>query len=1135
MASEFDQYTQLNGVIVPYTGWKSVTIDAALTTAEALKSTFIPGEVVLKEATVGSPIYNSFAKFSITGEQTSKQEIAITRGGSPGHGGDGMRAAWRDEQNVWRGYLDHNIISDIDTENKLFKGSTTNVDLNGAIQNGFCQNNTAIISDKKDGSIILVGLDEEIMAYHYLPKTFDLSASRTILEKGNANSAIGANKRLGLPDTKPVTGYVSEDGTLTCFGLTINEAGSPTGSSNLAFNLWTVRADGSSRSARYPSTAFRTVGNWAFGTDLGLLASSVITSMRCAADNEGNVLLLINLILDSTQVIPKNTLVQLASNNGGLTFELIGYNVTTAPADASYANNIDCFYYNGKFSIIKTAYNFVTSKSNINSYNIATPFFNMFSVSPTAVIPDEINGRILSIASYTLLDGRAAILVAADDTTAASRDVYIIMTSDGGLSWNKHSNGFAKNLRVSLLSVCEVEGRAILLLSDTISSSDPEYCMFLKCGGWENISHPRILGSSPYELASYGCEINDTDLRSFVYLPVEIPTALNWTLALTGTAITTITAGQPWLNIIKATSSTIYYTQQLKDCTYDTGFIAAATFEHTSGSHVSLNCQVWDVGNRYEIEARLTSTALELVDGQSGLVKATYAVTSNTAVKAKLAFRGGWATLFVLVDDGIWQVVGRSNTFSSVAVANSDAVIRFGCPVSATASVARFYFIGAINFSGGGDQAYFNDDLAVYDITKIAPFGLHGGPVPQKGFGEMGFPSGLRVSSSEGWAQRGETHIINEYSPYGLEKTLKASPSDISKVEVSSSTSSEIVYMIDTGSFNRRHSGDALALAAINTDLEAFTVSISEDGSSWSALGDVSLIEQSGLSFLRSGSLAGTLIPGGVNANAKFYEIDELKGCKIKFNDGTVAKVVGNSAGRFTTEGKKLQIHIDYKNAIPPQTGTISIIRREVASIFTGIEAYFKYLKITIPTQTTVNFEGGFTQDWATIGSILFGTFIPFSNKYSSSRSVIYEPNISRTLTRYGISNVKKLGPSLRGIQISWAEGYDTSEASSQAAGDYVALPIASGNAVGHRGSGTILEGIKRATEEGELPLVYIPKITTAESLNEYGDIFSWNIVGKEAVLLAETIETVSRDVILGEELTSEVVRMSGISIRELA
>ena len=137
-------------------------------------------------------------------------------------------------------------------------------------------------------------------------------------------------------------------------------------------------------------------------------------------------------------------------------------------------------------------------------------------------------------------------------------------------------------------------------------------------------------------------------------------------------------------------------------------------------------------------------------------------------------------------------------------------------------------------------------------------------------------------------------------------------------------------------------------------------------------------------------------------------------------------------------------------------------------------------------------------------------------------------------MSRSGVSKVKKLGRSTKQIQISWAEGYDTTEASSSSPGSFISLPRGYDIAVGHRGAGTILEGIQRAVEDGELPLVYVPKIEVDNFINDYGDIYQWTMVGKDSNLLCQMIDTVSRDVVLGEELTSEVVRMSGIVLKEI-
>ena len=117
---------------------------------------------------------------------------------------------------------------------------------------------------------------------------------------------------------------------------------------------------------------------------------------------------------------------------------------------------------------------------------------------------------------------------------------------------------------------------------------------------------------------------------------------------------------------------------------------------------------------------------------------------------------------------------------------------------------------------------------------------------------------------------------------------------------------------------------------------------------------------------------------------------------------------------------------------------------------------------------------------------------------------------------------------------MQWAEGFDTTEGSSASTGGFISLPRGYGVPVGHRGAGTILEGIQRAVVDGELPLVYIPRIDVEESLNDYGDVFQWVMVGPRAGIFGQILDSVARDVVLGEEERSEVVRLSGLIIKEL-
>jgi hypothetical protein len=1158
MATEFNIYDQLSGVIVPANGWSDVTVHDT-STAQTLASEVRAGDVTTENSSIlGSPQLNSNLKLDATGRITIPQQLATVRGGSASLDQDAMRIVWKDPSGTWRGHHDHNVISDIDIDNKIYYGPVPGIS-SGREYN---VRNTCMLSDGDDGCIILVGLLDQVNMQHYIPETSDLSTIRIIAEKGNAASERGTEDRSGIGSTLPVTGYVDANGTLTVFHFVVNQASTDTGIRNDTYSLWVTRCDGSYRSQRYPASGFRTVGNWAIPFDIGLVANSVITSLTCSADESGNVLLFINIVPNKTATFPINTLYQLASNNGGLTFSLID-NATTATGgggvpviSTAYTNAIDTIYYKGSFLVLKARYNYGTSRTEISTFKLASPYLSIFDLSET-IIDDDLGGRIDNIAAYNHTDGRAFCLVSVSNISGVSSgETYLLKTDDAGATWGEFRTGFGRDFRSFQMSACEIGGRAVILTGALNNSpgltTDEENMLIIKAGGWESITHPRILLTHPYEVRSYGTDRTSStpiNLTSALYLPNTLPTSYVWTWTRTATATfsETITAGQPWLNLIKGTSSELTYLTTLIDCSWNTGILVAGTMEHTSGGYLYVDAQVKNGTIMYSAQIRLTSTALQLVDGNTGIVKGSFAVTSGTTVKWKLAFRRATAQLFVQIADGIWQSVVTSSVFVGSAGPTGDGQVRFGLPSTYSgAAVGRVYFIGAINTCGGGDQTYvpsgggtaiaYNDDLSVFSTATHVPFGLHGAPVPQSGSGKVTFPSGLRLSSSSGYSQRGEIHNVDVYSKYSLDKTLISSPSIKAKCQVSSSTSTDIIYALESGSADRRGLGDAFAISIMDTDLSSVQIAASGDGSTWTTLGDVSLAQETGLAFTRTGLTSGSLLTTGSSAGSKYYEWDELIGCKILFNDGTVARCVGNSSGRFNAAGKRMQIHVEWNASTPPQTGTFSIFRREVSSVFTNIqtlEQYFKYIRVRITPQRTINWTGS-GQDFAHIGSILFGTFIPFSNKYSSTRQISSIPNITESRGRNGISKILKVGKTRKEVAVQWAEGFDSTEASSSSPGSFISLPRAYNVPIGHRGAATILEGIQRAIEDGQLPLVYIPKIEVEESLNDYGDTFQWVLVGVEAGIFGQAVDSVSRDVILGEEETSEVVRLSGLLIKEL-
>jgi len=555
MATEFTTYTQLAGVIVPAKGWRECII-SDLTTAQTLASEIKAGEATTEPGDPGAPQMSSTLKLDATGVISATQELATVRGGTPSLDENAMRIVWKDEGGTWRGHHDQNVISDIDTTNKVFYGPVP-----GISSDEYHVRNTCMLADGSGGCIILTGLLDQVTMQHYLPETFDLTATRIIAEKGNATSERGTEDRSGIASTLPVTGYVDASGTVTCFHFVVNQASSEAGIRNDTYNLWATRCDGSFRDTRYPQAGFRRVGNWAIPIDLGLTANSVITSLVCAADNAGNVLLFINLVPDKTISFPVNHLYQFASNNGGLTFSLVDVGITTLvatyPSGESYAKAIDVVFYKGSFLVLKARYNYGTSRTEISTFKLASPYLSIFDLSET-IIDDDLGGRIDNIAAYNHTDGRAFCLVSVSNISGVSSgETYLLKTDDAGSTWGEFRTGFGRDFRSFQMSACEIGGRAIILTGALNNSpgltTDEENMLIIKAGGWESITHPRILLTHPYEVRSYGTDRTSStpiNLTSALYLPNTLPTSYVWTWTRTATATfsETITAGQPWLN-----------------------------------------------------------------------------------------------------------------------------------------------------------------------------------------------------------------------------------------------------------------------------------------------------------------------------------------------------------------------------------------------------------------------------------------------------------------------------------------------------------------------------------------------------------------------------------------------------------
>jgi len=1100
-------------------------------------------------------------------DKTETQSLAVVKAGYPGLKGSSLRVAWQDEAGDWMGWEDHNIIRDV-CEEKLYCGNRNTYGSGAGTPPGtmIYEDNFAVCSAPDGKALIFIGYSTNI-ELNIL--NVDTMLIEDIFEIVDGNSYQGIQR--GSPErttyAEPIDAIVAEDGSIMCFSLS-KDASAAIGYENVGDNYSIIvsRAEGDAYST---AAGWKTVSVISVDRAVANIESDFeAVTLKAATNRKGEVVLFVMLTEDAGSGPTPIIIYQYASADGGLTWTKIFSElseVSTTPSEVGDINDnklfitsIDVSYYDGTYYVITSKniyedenvdpaiYTWSLTISEINLFRIATPFISIQNVTAEKINTTNDFFSAKKVATYIGADGRIYLNCLFSTVnnegpvfgTTRYGDVISWTSADGGVTFEEYTQTVAGAFGATNYDITDVKGFAISIFasSNVNASEDETYAMVIKSGGWTTYTHPRVFNTYPHQLISYGSlpyVSSITAKPGLFWVPFCLPDAfLQFEDVSSGTVSTTITSGDAFLVATAGISAYYKYETDFQNCTWDTGFILEGKVSHISGGAFEQAVNIPDGINIYTIGIRLTSTSLSIYDYRAGSAVSVSPITiaSGNIIHYKLAFRKGSAALYYYDADKklrLQEVYSGSWT-SSLLI--PDAKVYFGRSTSAGVFTEHnIYSIGFISTAGGGDQVGWNDDISTA-IGLRYPAALYGAMLPIYGKGTLNLPSGLRISGAGGAGRMGEFFSISPASDSSAENVLIPSPQMSSKVDNAAGDASYVFNLMSSDKDKTSPIGPTFAVAIFNTSFRLFEIAAKDsDMGSYEDIGFLDTAE--GLTGLAYTIVGDTIHPNSPSGTSRHFEIDELVGASIDFGSGKVRKIISNSEGRWVSTGKTCKIRVEGDVTTVSQNGTMAICLKEGAIILSsiGVGKAYKYLRVRIPAQATYNGTTG------QVGTIHFGAFIPFSTKYSASRSITTSPKVDVTENRWGLKAIKKLGELSRQIEFSWAEGFNDAQIKGDAVGDWIALPPTE-VAIGSRGNSTIMEGILRAVNSGEYPLVYIPKLLPEAYSEEVNEAMpQYTITGRNNLILANITDAVTKDVTgIGEEETAENSRIAGIRLVEV-
>lgn len=298
-------------------------------------------------------------------------------------------------------------------------------------------------------------------------------------------------------------------------------------------------------------------------------------------------------------------------------------------------------------------------------------------------------------------------------------------------------------------------------------------------------------------------------------------------------------------------------------------------------------------------------------------------------------------------------------------------------------------------------------------------------------------------------------------------------------------------------------------------------------GGSWVQLADISFKAATALSWTRSGKVVRPNVPGLLSEIPYYLPENILAGSHLHI-DGKIRTIQRNSAGIWnpSTGSKDTTILLEDIDGTEGSSGNDGQVWTKDVVTYVPIASAFSAFKLVIPAQDTA--EGFFT-----IGSAVLGHVFPvagFAMGYGWGRGQDWSFDYELTEGRTGVRQVKALGPTRRAVEFAWSDGVETSDIGREdplpdsVRGWTNGVPIAVPAGLPYD-----VPGLFDALQGACTPIVYLASLEVPSSSTD--DI---SVTNRATFFYGRVrTETLKIDTVLGEEWTSELLRIGTVRIEE--
>ena len=751
-------------------------------------------------------------------------------------------------------------------------------------------------------------------------------------------------------------------------------------------------------------------------------------------------------------------------------------------------------------------------------------------------------------------DGTVYVYARGQTADGISDEVWCWYSLDDGATWQVYSWqcwATADTTRYLEPIACVASGGRIHLVGTPIGSTTTDGTIqVVSFGGWSSVASGPRAYQPQIRASRMGYGRRGTTRSGDLYIPIAFPDNLGWT-ASTSTGTRSLSGTTPGLELTTTAGQGEVYRAEFTGvdalhCAGEAGLLVYSDSSTlatigTGNTGVSVLAVLRD-GATYSYAGQIDigRDGIQVRDGST--IRATVLFTvSDDVLRLRWHMTKGllWVYYAVGLVGTEWTRLANGVTITDaggVAIPFADDALIWGQGTTATGH-ATWLWVG-----GSSDGAWQSGIDSLSERQEDADSRVighqFGGPLPSRGSGR-GYPipdgtaagESLALVSAAGRCAAGESASLPVQYTYPI-GALHPSESPDPRRGWRATSRAAIQLVWDQGADQSSWWGGAIALVAVGVAPRRWVLERSDDGTTWTELGELDLEIGTDLTYTLIGR---TLAPSTTTDPVDRYLAEgELVGGHVALGTGgltetDVRRITRQSAGYWAPASSGVQqVRLELEGIDGTEATSGSTMALATASgvliCYPTADSPTRYLRVTTgvpaPPTTVYGSPDVYYAGILGIGRVLGLGLTP---AWGWTQTTQLERQVARALD--GVPSVRRSGPSRRRLSYSWPDGIPLEPLRLLTSSpDWIA--IASGAPIGTwLDPAYSVAGVAELLESGQVPGVLIRRLPTSTSTITDPSQWVYGLLDVGSVTLTG---------IAGTEGTSEVVSVSSLQLEEL-